>query len=79
MVKTGTSKNPGWHISSNLPRSDTYRERAKECRDLAKVSPWKQSYFDLAAKYEQLASTAEKDALDRRLWWLAERWLFRRR
>jgi hypothetical protein len=76
MVGTGTSRNPEWHMSVNFPRSDTYRERAKECRELAKVSPWHQSYFELAAKYEQLASTAEKDALDRRLWWLAERWLF---
>jgi hypothetical protein len=48
-----------WHMQ--LPRSKTYAERAEECRCLAKVCPQhlRESYLEMAAEYEQLASEPE--------------------
>jgi hypothetical protein len=61
----GTSRNAEWRSSQNYPMSETYAERAKECRALAKLSPWREGYLDLAAKYEQMANTTEYDGVHR--------------
>jgi hypothetical protein len=49
-----------WYLQ--LPTSKTYAGRADECRSLAKICPehLRESYLELAAEYDQLASEAEK-------------------
>jgi hypothetical protein len=61
MPATGTPRNPEWPIRPALPRSATYAERAKECRQLAEIGTgyWTERYLELAAEYEQLAKEAE--------------------
>jgi len=65
MPATGTPRNPEWRITPTLPRSETYAERAKECRRLAKIGPehWTKRYLELAAEYEQLAKETEYEML----------------
>ena len=45
-----------------LPRSGIYRQRAEECRNLAKVGPpgLKQQYLKIAATYEMMADQTQK-------------------
>jgi len=75
MTESGTSRNPLWRISQVFPSADTYAERAKECCRIAKLSsPWRQSYLELAAKYEQLAKEAEYERLAQVTWRHLERW-----
>jgi hypothetical protein len=49
-------------MNQRLPQATTYRERAKECRELAQIAPedMKHGLLRLAEAYEQLARDAEK-------------------
>ncbi len=44
------------------PRSRVYRQRAEECRKLAKIGPpgLKQQYLDFAATYEMIADQIQR-------------------
>ena len=80
MAETGTSRNPEWRIAQIIPGSETYTERAKECRRLAEIGPehWKENYLELAVEYERLANAAEYEVVGRLSWRLLERWLLQR-
>ena len=45
----------------NLPNGDSYRDRAEECRRLARIAPeyLRGGYIELAATYDKLALSAE--------------------
>lgn len=49
-------------MSQPLPKAKTYRERAKECRELSRISPedMKAGFRRLAEAYEALANETEK-------------------
>ena len=51
-----------FHWNTQLERGKTYAERAEECRSLAKVCPehLRETYLELAAGYEQLATKADE-------------------
>jgi hypothetical protein len=49
-------------MQERVPQTDTYRERAEECRKLAETAPaggMREGFLRLAEVYEQLAATAE--------------------
>jgi hypothetical protein len=54
-------------MSQGLPKAKTYRERAKECRELARISAedMKAGFLRLAKAYEALANETEKPPTDK--------------
>jgi hypothetical protein len=49
-------------MQEELPDTNTYLERADECRALAEIAPkhLRESYLRMAAYYEQLAKEKQK-------------------